>query len=300
MVLTGAALSLASVRNGVEYRPPALHLVHAGDGTPVGTPQPLADRLWVVHGGGGATAVFLTAQGVVVVDPKFASSWPALEREIRALTDAPITHALVTHWHSDHAEAVVHLPPSVRIVAHRNTLRRMIFYRYLPEGIEATPRVLAYDSRLDLFDGDDAVTVMTAGPSHTDGDAVVYFHRAKVAHMGDVFPGKHFPIISLEGGGDGRRYPETVRATLSALPQAARIITGHGPVLAPADAVTFADLLELSRTHVATEMRMFRDKAAVFRALRLPARFSGYDTGRQFDTLDEFDRSLRPRWQRVF
>lgn len=300
VVLVGAALSLALNQDAGEHRPPSLDLVHAGDGTAVGTPERLADNLWVVHGGGGATAVFLTARGVIVVDPKFASSWAALERQIRTLTDAPITHAIVTHWHSDHAEAVVHLPSSVQIVAQRQTLRRMIFYRYLPDGFDTTPRAVTYDDRLELFAGDDAITVLTAGPSHTDGDAVVYFHAARTAHMGDVVPGKHFPIISLEGGGDGRRYPETVRATLAALPDAATVITGHGPVLRRPDVETFASLLELSRAHVATEMAMFRDKAAIFRALRLPARFSDYDTSRQFDTLDEFDRSLRPRWQRVF
>ena len=47
-------------------------------------------------------------------------------------------------------------------------------------------------------------------------------------------------------------------------------------------------------------MGMFRDKVAIFRATGCPTRFADYDRTRQFDTLDEIDRSLRPRWQRVF
>lgn len=278
----------------------ALHLVPGGDGTPVGVPVRVSDRLFVIPGGGGNTGVFITGGGVLVVDPKYAASWPALEAAIRTLTDRPITYAAFTHSHSDHAEAAVRLPPAVRLVAHPNTLERMEYYSYLPRGPETDRRSIPVADRLRLFEGEDAVTFLHPGPAHTDGDLLVYFEAAHALQMGDIFPGLRFPIINHDGGGDGVQYPDTLEATLAALPGAERIITGHGPVLARSDLAGYTAFMQFTVDYVHREMGMFKDKAAVFRALRLPDRFRDYDRSRQFDTLDEIDRSLRPRWKRVF
>ncbi len=277
-----------------------LDLVTEGDGTAVGRALPIAERLYLVPGGGGNTAVFLTKTGVVVVDPKYASSWPALAAVIRGLTDAPITHVIVTHSHSDHAEATVRLPDNVKVVGHVNTLERMMYFRYLPRGSDTNGRAQAFADRLELFEGSDAMTLLNPGPAHTDGDAVVYFHEARVLHLGDLFPGRVFPVINLEAGGDGLRYPKALRAVLAAFPAAARIITGHEDVLNRDDLTQFGDFMQFVVGYVGAEMGMFRDKNTVFRGLVLPERFGHYSRKRQFNTLDEIDRSIRPRWQRVF
>lgn len=284
----------------LEPRPDRIEFDSLGDGTPVEAATPLADRLYLVRGGGGVTAVHLTSHGAVIVDPKYAVSWPALEREVRRLTDLPITHVIVTHFHSDHAEAVALVPPSAKVVAHANAIERMIFERLLPDDAVATGRALPYDDRLDLFEGDDALSLRWPQRAHTNGDTLVYFARARALHMGDVFPGKEFPIVHIEGGGDGRRFPEVVRETLAAWPEVDSIITGHGPVLGRRDMEGYGEFMQHALDYVGTEMGMFRDKTAIFKAYRPPARFADYDRARQFETLDEIDRSLRPRWQRLF
>ncbi len=296
IVATLGVLSAAGCRDQVAK----LDLVTKGNGTAVGLAIPVADRLYLVPGGGGNTAVFLTKTGVTVVDPKYASSWPALEAAIRRITDAPITHVIATHSHSDHAEAVVHLPGNAKVFAQANTLERMMYFRYLPRGSDTNGRAQAFADRLELFDGSDAITLMSPGPAHTNGDAVVYFHEARTLHVGDLFPSRVFPVINLESGGNGLRYPEALRAVLSVFPVVDHIITGHDGVLNRDDLAEFASFMQFTVGYVAAEMRMFRDKNAVFRGLVLPERFGHYDRERQFNTLDEIDRSIRPRWQRVF
>jgi glyoxylase-like metal-dependent hydrolase (beta-lactamase superfamily II) len=279
---------------------PALDLVQGGDGTPVGAPIAVTDRLYVVPGGGGNTAVLVTTAGIVVVDPKYASSWPALERAIRTISDAPITHAIVTHSHSDHAEAVVKMPESVRIVAQANTLERMMYYRYLPRGSETNGRGVPFVDRLELVAGADRITLLSPGAAHTDGDALVYFHSARTLHTGDVFAGRVFPIINIDAGGDGRTYADALARTLDAFPEIQHVLPGHSAVTTRDAAAEYADFVRFAVDYVDREMGMFKDKNVIFRALALPARFGSYDMTRQFDTLDEIDRSLRPRWQRVF
>ncbi len=272
-----------------------------GDGTSVGTPELLGPGLWMVPGGGGNSAVFETAAGVVVVDPKFASSWHDLAAAIRTLTPKPVTHAVVTHFHDDHASAALVLPPEVEIVAHEFTLREMRAWGYLRADGDGPPvKTRGHTGFLTLFSGADGITLLSPGPAHTGGDSFVVFHRARVIHAGDVFPDTVPPIVNIEGGGDGGHFAATLRTIATSVKDVDRVITGHGRVMPFAELTRYADFMTLLVDYVGREMRMGRDKAQVFRALQVPPAYAGYRLERLFDTLDEIDRSLRPRWQRVF
>lgn len=301
MVLAGVGLVLTFPdRVSIEKRPDHPEFDAPTAATALEPAERLDDGLFVIRGGGGATAVFVTHQGAVVVDPKFAASWPALEQAVHAITPLPITHVILTHFHNDHAESVALLPPSVKVVAQDHAIERLIFYRFLPDDALVTGRAVPYRDRLTLFDGAERITLFWPGPLHTGGDTIVSFDRARVLHMGDVFPGKVFPIVSIEGGGDGTRYAEGVRSVLEAFPDATRLITGHSTLMTRGDFAEFGELMGLAADYVRREMGMFRDKNAIFKALVLPAKFAAYDRTRQFNTLDEIDRSIRPRWQRAF
>ena len=68
---------------------------HAADPKPpVGTIYPVAPNLYVVPGGGGNSAVFVTARGVVLVDTKYRVNWDGLLAQIRTVTDKPVTHVI--------------------------------------------------------------------------------------------------------------------------------------------------------------------------------------------------------------
>lgn len=272
-----------------------------GDGTRVGEPVKLAERLYLIPGGGCNTAVFITATGVVVVDPKFASSWPDLVTRIRGLTDKPVTHAISTHFHEDHAGASRIVPAGVQVVATEQALGEMARYGFLSDGSDGhLPTTRSYTDRLTLFEGPDRVTLVAPGPAHTGGDTLVVFHEARVMHAGDMFPDKVPPIVHIEGGGDGVRFAAALAATVASVSDVELVITGHGPVMRWADFAGFADFVQMLVDYVRAEMRFMRDKNQVFRAIPVPARYADYDLGRMYETLDEIDRSIRPRWQRVF
>ena len=56
----------------------------------------------MVTGGGGNTAVFVTANGVVLVDTKLADWGQAILDQVKTVTDKPVTHIINTHTHGDH------------------------------------------------------------------------------------------------------------------------------------------------------------------------------------------------------
>src|SRR5688572_17081581 len=92
---------------------------------PVVEVEKLKDNLFVLKGGGGNTGVFITSNGVVVVDAK-NPGWgkPVLDK-IRTLTDKPVTTLINTHTHGDHVSGNVEFPATVDIITHENTKTNM-------------------------------------------------------------------------------------------------------------------------------------------------------------------------------
>src|SRR5437879_12601078 len=59
--------------------------------------EKLKDNLWVLKGGGGNTAVFVTAGGVVVVDAKNPVWGNQIFDRIKELMNKPLTSLINTH-----------------------------------------------------------------------------------------------------------------------------------------------------------------------------------------------------------
>jgi len=88
-----------------------LSLAAAGFQTPAGRgPQApnvaeiekVNDRLYMITGGGGNTAAFITDNGVVLVDTKLAGWGQAIMDKVKSVTSKPITTIINTHTHGDH------------------------------------------------------------------------------------------------------------------------------------------------------------------------------------------------------
>jgi len=80
--------------------------------------EKVKDNLYVLRGanGGGNTAVFITANGVVVVDAKNPGWGKPILDKVKELTPKPITMLINTHTHGDHVSGNVEFPATVDIV----------------------------------------------------------------------------------------------------------------------------------------------------------------------------------------
>ena len=70
---------------------------------------------------GGNTGVFVTGNGVIVVDTKLGGWGQVILDQIKTVTDKPVTMIINTHTHGDHTGSNPMFPPTVDIVAHENT-----------------------------------------------------------------------------------------------------------------------------------------------------------------------------------
>src|ERR1700691_5609742 len=111
----------------------ALSMVHAAQQPPaqprVVEVEKLKDNLFMLKGGGGNTAVFVTSNGVVVVDTKNPGWAQPLLDKIKTLTDKPVTTVINTHTHGDHVSGNVEFPATVDIIVQENTKTNMMAMR---------------------------------------------------------------------------------------------------------------------------------------------------------------------------
>src|SRR5467141_5475835 len=117
-IVLGALLAIGALVS-VGAQPPAQQ------GPKVVEVEKIKDNLFVLKGGGGNTAVFVTANGVTVVDAKNPGWGQPILDKIKELTPKPITTLINTHTHGDHVSGNVEFPATVDIVVQENTAANM-------------------------------------------------------------------------------------------------------------------------------------------------------------------------------
>ena len=90
--------------------------------------QKLKDNLYMVvtpEYGAGNTAVFVTDNGVVLVDTKTPGNGQSILDKVKTVTQKPVTMIINTHTHQDHTGSNEFFKANVEFVAHENTKTNM-------------------------------------------------------------------------------------------------------------------------------------------------------------------------------
>src|ERR1044071_6073949 len=157
-VLTVGALSLA-VAASQQPAPAAPKVVGV---------EKLRDNLFMLTGGGGNTAVFVGASGVVVVDTKDPGWGRPILNKIKELTPKPVATIINTHTHGDHVSGNVEFPATVDIVVQENTKTNMekmpIFKEHNGRGLPKR----RFKDKMTIGRGADQVDLYYFGRGHTD------------------------------------------------------------------------------------------------------------------------------------
>ena len=241
--------------------------------------EKLKDNLWVLRGGGGNTAVFVTAGGVVVVDAK-NPGWgqPVLDK-IKTLTDKPVTTLINTHTHGDHVSGNVAFPASVDIVTHENTKTNMekmpVFKESAGQGLPDR----TFKDKMTLGKGADRIDLYYFGPGHTSGDAWVAFPAHRIVHSGDLFPRKAMPFVDTANGGSVLRYPETLMKAYNGIKDVDTIINGHTPAQSTwADLKEYADFNRDFLVFAQAQLAAGKTPEQAAAEWKMPEKYQGYSS----------------------
>jgi glyoxylase-like metal-dependent hydrolase (beta-lactamase superfamily II) len=201
---------------------------------------------------GSNMAASVGEDGVLLVDASYSQMLDKTREALLRITKQPVRYLVNTHYHGDHTGGNVGFPDAV-VVAHANALKRLAAggvggnfatfrfeYPALPPA--ALPK-LTFEREFTLpFNGEE-VRVLHHPQSHTDGDAIVYFPKANVVHMGDQFTVYGFPDIDVAGGASTPGWIAALDDVLRMLPPDVKVIPGHGPLSTMNDVKRFRNML---------------------------------------------------------
>jgi glyoxylase-like metal-dependent hydrolase (beta-lactamase superfamily II) len=234
------------------------------------------DRLYMITGGGGNTAAFITDNGVVLVDTKLAGWGQAIMDKVKSVTNKPITTIINTHTHGDHNGSNEFFGASVEFVAQENTKTNMEKMDAFKGDKSVFIPKKTFKDKLTLGKGNDQIDLYYFGPAHTNGDAWVVFRALRVMHSGDAFAGKTTPIIDPNNGGSAVEYGKTLAKAASGIKNVDTIITGHSPRMTPADLKQYAAFNDSFVSWVRDEIKAGKTVDAAAAEYKVPAQYNGY------------------------
>ena len=109
---------------------------------------------------------------------------------------------------------------------------------------------MTFDSELSLHLNNDKMRVYHVAKAHTDGDAIIYFEKDNVLHMGDTYFNIGYPFIDTGSGGTIDGYIAAVERGLELSDDKTQIIPGHGPMSNKAELTEFGNMLKDLRSKV--------------------------------------------------
>jgi cyclase len=225
--------------------------------------QQLAPNVYVLQGAGGNITASVGADGILLVDDEFAPLADKIRATLMGLgvTNRPVRYVINTHYHYDHTGG--NLPfakAGTTLIAQQNLRTRLASGGTAGNGgsisremkavePEALPQV-TFEHELDVYLNGEEVHAVHYPAAHTDGDSIVYFEKAHIVAMGDIFVRYGFPFIDINSGGSVQGMIAACEDVLRRVPAEARIVPGHGEVATTADLRTYLQMLKDTSTAV--------------------------------------------------
>jgi cyclase len=223
--------------------------------------QNVANTVAEIGPNGGNVTIYLTDEGVLLVDSKNERMHDDIVAKVKTLTDRPIKYVILTHNHGDHAAGAAKMQAIGATVIISSEDREQ-----LAKASTAGLPAVAYHGSAQVFLGGKEVRLREFC-GHTRGDTVVSLPAARIVIVGDLLstPDTIPQIVNYGDGGNwtdlGKTLDEIAQMDFDIL------IAGHGPVLTKEAFLKQRDRLAAMRERVRTLNRQHASQADVLQAL---------------------------------
>ncbi len=178
---------------------------------------------------GGTIGWMVNNDGIVVVDTQFANTAAHVIEELKKKSAKPFRYLINTHHHGDHTGGNIAFKGLAdHVIGHANCL---INHRATAAAQKSEDKQLfadtVFNKKWRTKVGSQAINAQYFGAGHTNGDAIIHFEDANIAHMGDLMFNRRFPFIDRAAGANIGSWIKVLDQTLAKFDSDTLFIFGH-------------------------------------------------------------------------
>ena len=217
----------------------------------------VSGNIYMLEGAGGNIAASVGDDGIVIVDDEFAPLAAKIAAALKNLgiTDKPVRFVINTHYHGDHTGGNANFAKDgSTLIAQDNVRKRLEAGGVAGNGgsvkIENKPAekialpIITFEHDVTVHLNGEDIRALHFPAGHTDGDAIIYFPKNNVVHMGDDFVRYGFPYIDVLSGGSVQGMIDALEKASAQLPADVKVIPGHGAISNLDDVRAFVKMLK--------------------------------------------------------
>ncbi len=164
--------------------------------------EDLRRNVGIFTGRGGTIGWLATPDGAIAVDAQFPDTAKACVEGLQQKSPKGIQLLINTHYHGDHTGGNSAFRPAVKSIVQQERCAK------LHKDFTTKNNTVANQAYADVTFGeswsstlgDEKVWANFYGAGHTGGDAVIFFEKANVVHMGDLMFNRLHPRVDRPGG----------------------------------------------------------------------------------------------------
>lgn len=226
---------------------------------------------------GGTIGFYQSTEGYAVIDSQFPDPAKHVIDELKKMKEMPFKFLINTHHHGDHTGGNISFKDiAEHVVGHENCLAN---YKRVAEQAKTTDKQLFQD--ITFSDGwnqkigKERIRAYYYGAGHTNGDAIIHFENANIAHMGDLLFNQLAPFIDRSAGANIKNWIQVLQKAQKTFDKDTLFIFGHA---ADAEKVTgskedlaaFEDYLKKLLDFVAGEIKAGKSKDDIIKVKEIP------------------------------
>src|SRR5208283_4547100 len=217
----------------------------------------VSGNIYMLEGEGGNIAASVGDDGIVIVDDQYAPLADKIQSALRDLkiTDKPVRFVINTHYHGDHTGGNMPFANTGSTVIAQDNVRKRLesggtagnggsVKMENPPAPKAALPIITFEHDVTVHLNGEDIRALHFPSGHTDGDAVIFFPKNNVVHMGDDFVRYGFPFIDVASGGSVQGMIAAMEKASGMLPPDVKVIPGHGTLSNLDDVRAFVQMLK--------------------------------------------------------
>src|SRR5438067_9447638 len=256
--------------------------------------QKVRGTVYMLTGSGGNIGVSVGDDGIVIVDDEFAPLAPKIKEALKSISTKPIKFIINTHFHGDHTGGNEVFARDAPIIAHDNVRGRLAAGskttgRETPPAPKGALPIITFNDTATIHVNGEDIKAVHLPHGHTDTDAVMFFTKSNVVHMGDDLFFAQFPFVDLENGGSVRGLIKNLEAIMPMIDDDTKLIAGHGAL---SDKKALNEWINMLKGTVAIEGEAIRKGKTLeeIKAEKTLVAWSNWNQG--FMTLEKYEEQL--------